>query len=68
MTVTGITQTIPLAAADITIWGFPAERSHDDERFPNGSPGNPAGCPSEADAVCASQRRLEPAPVPPPAR
>ena len=45
MTVAGITQLMPLATADITVWGFPAGEENDNERFLPGSPGNPAGCP-----------------------
>ena len=52
MTVSGITQQIPLRAADITIWGFPADPSHNDERFAKGSPGNPAGCVGSILATC----------------
>jgi len=51
-TVSGITQTTPLSAADLTFWGFPAAAEHDEQRFPKGSPGNPAGCPELADASC----------------
>jgi hypothetical protein len=56
MTVTGISQVIPLASADIRIWGFPARGEHDGERFLKGSPGNPAGCPGEASGACASSQ------------
>jgi hypothetical protein len=51
-TVSGITQLSPLAAADLTFWGFPGEPSHEPERFPKGTPGNPAGCPGLADTSC----------------
>jgi hypothetical protein len=51
-TVSGITQETPLTEADITFWGFPADSVHETERFPKGSPGNPAGCPEQADASC----------------
>ena len=44
-TVSDITQLIPLAAAKLTFWGFPAEDSHGAERFPKGTPGHPTGCP-----------------------
>jgi hypothetical protein len=56
MTVTGISQVIPLAAANIQIWGFPARGEHNGERFLKGSPGNPAGCPGEASGACASNQ------------
>jgi hypothetical protein len=51
-TVSNITQLTPLAGADITFWGFPADESHDADRFAKGSPGSPAGCPGLADASC----------------
>ncbi len=51
-TVSELTQLAPLAAADLAFWGFPAESTHDAQRFPKGSPGNPAGCPGLADTTC----------------
>jgi hypothetical protein len=51
-TVAGLTQLAPLAAAGLLFWGFPAHASHDADRFPIGSPGDPAGCPGLADASC----------------
>src|SRR5215213_3903785 len=54
MTVSGIPQTVPLAGAEISVWGFPAATENDDERFLPGSPGNPAGCVEKASALCAS--------------
>jgi len=53
-TVAGITQLIPVAAVDFTLWGFPGLTAHDAQRFPMGSPGSPAGCPGLADAGCLS--------------
>ncbi len=47
-----LTQTAPLAAADLTFWGFPASTSHNSERFPKGAPTEPAGCVGLADASC----------------
>ena len=44
-TVSDITQLTPLAGAELTFWGFPADADHDAERFPKGSPGQPAGLP-----------------------
>src|SRR5829696_7762160 len=38
MTISGITQQMPLAGADLTVWGFPAEDSKADERFLPGKP------------------------------
>ena len=52
-TVQGLTQLTPLAGADITFWGFPADEANDDDRFPQGSTGNPPGCPGLADASCS---------------
>jgi hypothetical protein len=51
-TVSGITQTVPVSSADLTFWGFPAAEAHNEQRFPKGSPGNPAGCPGLADSSC----------------
>ena len=51
-TVQDITQLTPLASADMTFWGFPAESGHDAERFAKGSPGNPAGCAGLANTSC----------------
>jgi len=51
-TVSGITETTPLSEADLTFWGFPADSSHDAQRFPKGSLEHPAGCPEQADASC----------------
>jgi hypothetical protein len=58
--VSGITQLIPLAGANITVWGFPAETANDVERFLPGSPANPAGCPGSASARCASNNGQAP--------
>jgi hypothetical protein len=52
-TVSGITQLTPLASADLTFWGFPADPSHNEQRFPKGSPGHPSGCPEQADTSCS---------------
>ena len=52
-TVTDLTQLAPLSAADLTFWGFPADASHDGERFPKGAQGEPSGCPRLADASCS---------------
>jgi hypothetical protein len=51
-TVSEISQLTPLASAKLTFWGIPAEEGHDAERFPKGSPGEPAGCPSIEGAGC----------------
>ena len=64
LTVAGITQLIPLAGADLTIWGFPAVASHNGERFGKGSPGSPAGCPGLADTSCEGPHQAGIAPHP----
>ena len=48
MTVTGITQEIPFAGADITVWGFPADAEHDIDRFHVGE----RGCAGIAATSC----------------
>ncbi len=53
-TVSNITQQIPLAAAHLTFWGFPADPSHSPQRFPKGSPGEPVGCAGLAGTGCLS--------------
>src|ERR1044072_925368 len=60
MTISGITQLMPLASADLTVWGFPADDSKADERFLPGKPGLPAGCPEQATALCASNNDQAP--------
>jgi len=52
MGVTGISQQVPLRAADFTIWGFPADPEHDRERFKLGSPGNPPACVESSGTDC----------------
>jgi hypothetical protein len=52
MTVTGITQSTPLASAAVTVWGFPADPIHDVNRFHPGEPGAPAGCPGIGNTGC----------------
>ena len=51
-TVQDITQLTPLASAKITFWGFPADPSHEAQRFPIGKPGRPTGCPEEEGTAC----------------
>jgi hypothetical protein len=60
MTISGITQLAPLAAADFTVWGFPADDVNANERFLPGKPGAPAGCPGQATALCASNNGQAP--------
>ena len=54
-TVQDISQSTPLAGADLTFWGFPADSSHDLQRFPKGFPGNPSNCPELTDTSCLGQ-------------
>ncbi len=51
-TVQDITQLTPLSAAHLTFWGFPAAESHDAQRFPRGTPGNPSNCPEFESTNC----------------
>ncbi len=51
-TVSDITQITPIAGAKMTFWGFPAIESHDVERFPKGSPGEPANCAGALGTGC----------------
>ena len=60
LTVSGITQSMPLAGANFNIWGFPAGGENDNERFLPGEPGKPAGCVGEASALCASNKGQAP--------
>jgi hypothetical protein len=59
-TVKEVTQTAPLAGIDLTFWGFPADASHDGQRWPKGSPGNPAGCVGLPTACGAGVPASEP--------
>jgi hypothetical protein len=52
--VSEITEQIPLQKAKLTIWGTPAQSTHDSQRFKKGSPGNPAGCPGLETTSCPS--------------
>jgi hypothetical protein len=52
LTVRGISQQIPLAGADIRIWGLPADPGHDFERFQKGSPGDPHVCEELTNTGC----------------
>jgi hypothetical protein len=51
-TVSNITQVTPLAGAELTFWGFPADATHDSERFPKGAPGEPANCAGLSNTAC----------------
>jgi hypothetical protein len=59
-TVKDITQIAPLGAAHLVIWGFPADPSHDGQRYPKGSPGHPAGCVGLATPCGAGASASEP--------
>ena len=51
-----ITQSTPLAGAELMFWGFPAERRvMTPNAFPKGSPGSPANCPGLADTSCIAK-------------
>ncbi len=52
LTVSELTQLAPLAGIDLTIWGFPAAKSHLAERFGAGNLAEPAGCPGQPDTSC----------------
>ncbi len=52
MAVSGISQEIPLRYAQLTVWGFPAESTHDPERFYPGEPGAPSNCPGVLNTGC----------------
>jgi hypothetical protein len=61
MTVSDITQQIPVAGFNLKLWGYPAKSEHDEERFAIGEPGNPSNCPGTFDATCTGPH---PAPIP----
>lgn len=52
LTLAELPQSAPISRVHLTMWGVPAGGSHDLERFPRGSPGNPPGCPGLEDASC----------------
>jgi hypothetical protein len=66
-TVKDISQLTPLAGATLTFWGFPAAASHEPERFPKGTPGNPPGCPGAEGPTCVvfpgAEASIEPQPL-----
>ena len=53
-TVQDISQLTPLASANLTFWGLPSSTGHSSQRFPKGSPGNPAGCVGLTNTGCNS--------------
>ena len=64
-TVSDITQLIPLAAANLTVWGFPAEAAHNTPRFPKGSLGEPANCLGIPTTSCIASPTQSAIPVHP---
>jgi hypothetical protein len=54
-TVQNITQTTPLAGADLIFWGFPGDSTNDAQRFPRGAAGEPANCAGLADTSCIAE-------------
>ena len=58
-TVQDITQLTPLASAKLTFWGFPADESHDAQRFHKGEPGRPAGCAELTNTSCTIPLRSD---------
>ncbi len=50
--VSGISQQVPLAGVRLEVWGTPPDVSHNPERFPTGTPGNPPGCVGNVVATC----------------
>ena len=47
-----ISQLVALSGSTLTVWGFPADGSHNADRFSPGTPGSPQGCPGQLDAKC----------------
>jgi Invasin, domain 3 len=45
-------ESTPIAALAMTVWGVPADVTHDEARFPVGSEGEPPGCPGLEDTSC----------------
>ena len=52
MSINSISQTVGLSAADLRVWGFPADLEHDPERFYPGAPGEPPNCPGSLGTDC----------------
>jgi hypothetical protein len=52
LSINSISQTLPLTSASMTIWGFPAAKGHNSERFLPGEPGSPPGCPHSLVVNC----------------
>jgi hypothetical protein len=52
ISVNAISQTVALSSAFLNIWGFPADKEHDSNRFDPGHPGAPPGCPGALTVTC----------------
>jgi hypothetical protein len=52
LSIATISQNVALSAAQLTIWGFPADHAHDADRFPPGEPGSPPGCAGSTSTSC----------------
>ncbi len=52
MSFSGISQLVPLAAANMEIWAFPTDTSHDPDRFRPGSAESPPGCAGLVNTEC----------------
>jgi hypothetical protein len=52
LTVSEVTQQIPLAGFNMIVWGFPAKPEHDASRFAIGQPGEPSNCPGSFSSEC----------------
>jgi Invasin, domain 3 len=50
--VQGFPQAVPLAGANLTLWGAPSDPIHDPERFAAGTAAEPAGCPGIEGTGC----------------
>ena len=54
LSIATISQNVALSAAQLTVWGFPADSSHKSDRFSPGEPGSPPGCPGSTSTSCLS--------------
>jgi hypothetical protein len=52
LSINSISQSVALSSASMTVWGFPAKKDHDTERFYPGEPGNPSDCPGSLTVSC----------------
>lgn len=48
----GFPQAVPLAGANLTLWGAPSDPIHDPARFAAGTTAEPAGCPGVESTGC----------------